>query len=471
MKRSDLVFTALKVPIDFVMLMAAGLAAYFLRVQAMSQFRPVLFEIPLNRFLEYDVSCSLIFIGVFAVSGLYNIGSLRIRNEVQRIFNACSTSIMGAIVFIFFVQELFSSRFIVLAAWLFSFIFVVLGRSLLRLVQNVLHARGIGCQSVVLIGSPDETTRMAHELKLRQTLGYAVVHETPVFSATAKTYCKNLIQSNKLDEIIVLNTKVTQDEFSAILDFTTLNHVVLRYSADILGGKNIDLATLAGVPLVELKRTRLEGWGRISKRLFDIISSSILIILTLPMMIIIAIAIRLESKGSPIYVNERVGQNGKLFPTLKFRSMLIEYCTGKQYDPSGKATDYELQLAKESSQRKGPIFKVLNDPRRTRVGKFLERFSLDELPQLFNVWWGSMSLVGPRPHMPIQVNDYEVRHHQLLTIKPGISGMAQIEGRSDLDFEDEVRLDIFYMENWSLPLDLIILLKTPLVVLTRKSQV
>ena len=123
------------------------------------------------------------------------------------------------------------------------------------------------------------------------------------------------------------------------------------------------------------------------------------------------------------------------------------------------------------SQRKGPIFKVLNDPRQTRVGGFLERTSLDELPQLFNVLIGNMSLVGPRPHMPQEVAGYDTKHHQLFSVKPGITGLAQISGRSDLNFEDEARLDLMYVENWSPFFDFVILIKTPFAVLSRKSTV
>ncbi|MEK7619497.1 MAG: sugar transferase [Patescibacteria group bacterium] len=453
------------------MLIAAGIAAYFLRFQTFVSLRPVLFEIPFAQFFAYLVGVSLVFLCVFALSGLYRMGHTRIRNEIQKLATACSASVMLVIVFIFFIQELFTSRFIVLAFWVLSFVCIVSGRALLRVIRRWLFRRGIGLHSLAIIGSGDSAHRFRDEISRRKDLGYAVTGIFSSFSKKSVDDLETLIARNQLDELIVLETAARSTDFPRILDFSNTHHVGLRYSADLVKEKKFLVGTLAGIPFVEIKRTSLEGWGRVSKRIFDVVGSLILILATLPLMVFCAIVIRLESSGSPLYKNERVGQNGKRFFAYKFRSMYAQYCTGARWDPTGAATAYELKLAQEKSERHGPVFKVLNDPRRTRVGRFLERFSLDELPQLFNVLNGTMSLVGPRPHMPIQVQNYENNHHQLFSIRPGITGMAQVEGRSDLDFNDEARLDIFYMENWSVMLDAVILLKTPLVVLSRKSRV
>jgi lipopolysaccharide/colanic/teichoic acid biosynthesis glycosyltransferase len=190
-------------------------------------------------------------------------------------------------------------------------------------------------------------------------------------------------------------------------------------------------------------------------------------------MLLVAILIRLENWGPANYKNERVGPRGN-FNVYKFRSMYTKYCTGKQF---AKFTDqaavlqYEQELIKKQSERKGPVYKILRDPRRTIVGRFIEKTSIDELPQLFNVWIGNMSLVGPRPHQPREVEKYEHEHKRVLDVKPGVTGLAQISGRSDLDFDEEVKLDTYYIENWSLKQDLWIILKTPWIILTRKSKV
>lgn len=224
---------------------------------------------------------------------------------------------------------------------------------------------------------------------------------------------------------------------------------------------------VAGTPVVEVKRTPLEGWGRIVKRIMDIIGASFLIILFSPVLITTTILIKLDSKGSilfsykddgePLY---RVGQGGKLFHYYKFRSMI----------PGSDHMRYD-ELAENNMRNDGPLVKIQNDPRITRVGKFIRRWSIDELPELFLVLVGKMSLVGPRPHLPEEVAKYARHHKKTLTIKPGITGLAQISGRSDLSFEEEVKLDTYYIENWSILLDLSILLRTPLAIIkARKAE-
>jgi lipopolysaccharide/colanic/teichoic acid biosynthesis glycosyltransferase len=171
--------------------------------------------------------------------------------------------------------------------------------------------------------------------------------------------------------------------------------------------------------------------------------------------VVIAICIKMDTPGPVFFIQKRVGYRGQEFWLFKFRSMY-------------KDADKMKQQLLAHSERKGPLFKMKNDPRITRVGKFLRRTSLDELPQLFNVLIGNMSLVGPRPHLPSEVAEYQKHHRLLFTIKPGITGMAQVNGRSGLDFEDEVRFDLSYIQNWSLFLDIYIILKTIVVVLRRE---
>jgi lipopolysaccharide/colanic/teichoic acid biosynthesis glycosyltransferase len=150
--------------------------------------------------------------------------------------------------------------------------------------------------------------------------------------------------------------------------------------------------------------------------------------------------------------------------------MQLKYCTGEKYPHHKEASEFEDQLAREKNLKQGPVFKIGGDPRRTRVGRFLEKWSLDELPQFWNVLTGKMSLVGPRPHMPKEVSGYQKHHKKVFNIKPGITGLAQISGRSDLDFDEEAKIDIYYIENWSFGLDIKIMLKTPFVALFGKHK-
>jgi len=201
----------------------------------------------------------------------------------------------------------------------------------------------------------------------------------------------------------------------------------------------------------------------------DIIFSSLLIILFSPFYLIISIIILLET-GRPIfYKNKRVGQAGKNFFVLKFRSMYQKDCTEQSGQNNGQALLKEEELIKEQSIKDGPVYKIKNDPRITAFGRLIRKWSLDEIPQFFNVLKGEMSLVGPRPHQPREVEKYQSWQRNVLTIKPGITGLAQISGRSDLTFDEEARLDIFYIEHWGSLMDSIILIKTPFVVLTKKG--
>lgn len=471
MKKNDLLFAALLVPIDFALLLAAGYAAYFLRFQALTDLQPVIYQIPLSLYSQSVLGVSIFTVFIFAVSGLYHFGHYRIQNEVSKIITACSTSFMLVIVFIFFIQELFSSRFIVLAAWLLAILFTTTGRLLLRLVRLILFQCSIGVQHLVVIGSDKRTKEFINEIGNRPWLGYRLALHTDRLTDEILNELKSLSAKRSVDEVIVIDENLEPNRLRTLVEFADIHHVAVRYSADAIGEKNIEINTIFGIPLVHLKRTRLHGWGRIIKRICDIAIGSVLAIVFFPIALLVAIAITIDSKGPIIYRNIRVGQDGKLFETYKFRSMYQQYCTGPHYDKDGAAEQYQQQLVQSHSERRGPVFKVLQDPRRTRVGRFLERTSIDELPQFINVLKGNMSLVGPRPHMPTEVAGYTGAHHQLFRVKPGITGLAQISGRSDIDFEDEARLDIYYLEHWSLLLDLIILMKTPYAVLTRRSRV
>ena len=220
---------------------------------------------------------------------------------------------------------------------------------------------------------------------------------------------------------------------------------------------NIAITPLADIPVIELKRTPLDGWGKISKRGFDIIFSTIILILLIPLFLVIGIIIKVDSSG-PIFAKlERVGRKGKTFTLYKFRSMIIG------------AQGMKKELTQYNERADGPLFKMKNDPRITRFGKFLRASSIDELPQFWNVLRSKMSVVGPRPHEPEEVSHYQKHHKTLLAIKPGITGMAQVSGRSDLSFEEEVKLDVYYVENWSMILDLQLIYRTPFILVAKRS--
>lgn len=470
MKRSDLLFVAATVPVDLCMILAAGSAAYFLRFQAFADVRPVIYQLPLQQYVIFLLLVAAYSICIYSISGLYAIRRWKMHNEIQRIIVASSAAIMMLIVVIFFRQEYFSSRFVVLALWILIIMCVIFGRGCIRIVRVACFKNGIGLHSVALLGDALLAQRMNDTIQSDPGLGYSIVLSAMALDDDTRAKLVCIHEEGKLDEILALGDQWSKPDLEALAEFATLLHVDFEYSADKIGLGRLQSTMIAGIPFVEVRCTSLTGWWRILKRIFDICGSLIALGLFSPLIAIIAIAIRHTSKGTIIYKDIRVGRNG-VFYTYKFRTMYIEHCTGPEYDATGKAEKLENKLIAERNERKGPVPKVLNDPRRTRIGKWLEATSLDELPQFFNVLIGTMSLVGPRPHRPKEVAGYDTMHHKLFSVKSGITGLAQISGRSDLHFEDEVRLDLYYIEHWSFFMDLAILLKTPYAVLTRKSRV
>jgi exopolysaccharide biosynthesis polyprenyl glycosylphosphotransferase len=207
------------------------------------------------------------------------------------------------------------------------------------------------------------------------------------------------------------------------------------------------MQNVAGIPMLTPSNTQLSPWARLFKRLLDVFGSAIALLVLSPLLAVIAVAIRLDSPGPVIFSQPRVGRAGRLFEVYKFRTMV-------------KDADRMKDQIRHLNEAQGPIFKIRNDPRITRVGRFLRRTSLDELPQFWNTLRGDMSLVGPRPALPDEVADYADWHRRRLATAPGITGLWQVSGRSDLPFEEMVLLDIYYIENWSPLLDLSILLRT-----------
>jgi exopolysaccharide biosynthesis polyprenyl glycosylphosphotransferase len=300
------------------------------------------------------------------------------------------------------------------------------------------------------------------------TLGYRVVGVLENASVKA---IKEIRQMKGIDEIILCDPSATDEEQAKLLDYCEINNITYKYIPTTLQTSRFTMRIFDGGPMIEVEHTPLDGWGKILKRVFDIVASFILIVLTLPIMLIVALLIKIEDRKGPIiYRNERIGEDGKIFYVYKFRYMKWKYCITKENPDFEEALAYEQQLIKERSIRKGPLYKIKDDPRKMRVGAFIERYSIDELPQFFNVFMGSMSLVGPRPHQKREVEKYKEYHRRLLTIKPGVTGMAQVAGRSDLHFEDEYRLDVFYIENWSLWLDIQLCFKTVGVLFRRRKN-
>lgn len=466
MNKFELSFSAILLPVDFLMIVAAAVAAYFIRISSyVADIRPVIYDLSFKEYMGAVLAIAPFWILIFALNGLYNLKvTRRLIQEFFTIAIAASGGLMVVIILIFLRRELFSSRFIILSGWILSILFVMMGRFLVRNLEKMLVRKyNFGIHQVLLVGGNGIKNILADYFNKDKGMGYRIVNFVDGFDSAQ---IEKIVKEKKVNEIIQCDPAIDRAKQEFLFDLCDQYKIDFKFIPDTFGTYiNFDIRTIAGVPIVEIKKTSLDGWGKIIKRLFDIIVSLVLLIIVSPILLITAIAIKLDSKG-PIFFSvlddgaplTRIGVKGKPFRYFKFRSMF----------PKVHNMRYN-ELVEKNLRGFGPLIKIKNDPRITKVGRFIRRFSIDELPELFLVLWGKMSLVGPRPHLPEEVAKYEKRHQKVLTVKPGITGLAQISGRSDLDFEEEVRLDTYYIENWSLKLDLQILFKTPLAVFVRRQ--
>lgn len=478
MKKSELFFTFILVPIDILMIVLAFIAAYFSRTQA-----EVIYIWPFNEYMRFVFIITPFWILIFALAGLYKSRkNVIFSQESASVLLAVSSGIMLVVAWIFLSRIEFFSRLVVIYAWVYAMLFVLAGRIIIRLIQNFLYRFGVGVHRLAILGEGEAGDLIIKEIQSNKNLNYKVVgiikardisdgKENSKILGTVSELSE-IIKNRRINDVILADSSMPEKQVVNIINICHDKNVIFKQIPNLfqMQTANVHIASLATVPIIEFLITPLEGWGKMIKRFIDIIGSILLIIVFSPLMLLIALLIKLDSPGPIFYKNERVGEDDKRFFLYKFRSMKIEYCTGGSY--GGKnAEEYEKKLIEKKSKRVGPVYKVLSDPRRTKLGRFIEKTSLDEFPQFFNVLIGNMSLVGPRPHQPREVSKYEPWHRKVLRIKPGITGMAQVSGRSDLNFDDEARLDIYYIENWSLWLDMQILLKTPLAVIKPRKAV
>lgn len=474
MKRSEIAFGIIKIPVDFIMTFAAFIAAYELRLitEPISWIsKPIDYSVLPTQieYIYFSITVAIALVAVFALGKMYNLKTThKFSKETKRVVTLCGIWIMLIITYFFFTRTFPFSRLAIIYSWTLTFILVIAGRAFIRLIQNAFLRAGIGKRRLLFIGNNGVTNELSKTLNL--DLSYKIVGL--IGNTSPKTDIKNLgsisqleyiLKKRKIDEVIQTKSDMTETQAENILELCDLNHISYRFTPDLVDVRktNIEIETLGSIPVINLKPTPLDGWGKVIKRTLDIVGATLGFILLSPIFLITAIAIKTDSKGPIIFSHlddgssvKRVGQRGKLFKFYKFRSMQ-EKTDSKRYS----------DLAHKNTRKDGPLVKIKNDPRVTKVGRFIRKYSIDELPQLWNVLIGNMSLVGPRPHLPEEVAKYERHHKFILTIKPGLTGLPQTSGRSDLSFEEEVKLDRYYIENWSLWRDIKLIFKTIRVIL------
>jgi len=463
MKKSDLFFNVLRLPVDFLMLISAGLVTYFFRTEILSVFRPVLFDfnLPITRYVYLVVLVSALFICVYAMSGLYSMKvRMKVGEEFSKILIASSAGILLVIIYIFLRQELFDSRFLILGGWFFAILFTLLGRLIIRYVQRTLVSKyNFGIQRVMIIGDDEGALRIKQDIENDPASGYRVVK---ALSGPDALEIKSALDNYGVNEIILTHQNYSEDKIIELLDLCNDNHVTFKFVPNItqLMASNFSIDIFKGLPFIEIKRTSLEGWGRVTKRLVDVFGSLIGLIVLSPVFGLVAFAIKWETEG-PVFVKLRRVSKNREFDLLKFRSMI---------DNAHELNPY-LRLVANDRVDAGPLWKMKDDPRITRVGRLIRKTRIDELPQFYNILMGEISLIGPRPHQPDEIARYEKHHKKVLAIKAGATGLAQVSGSSDISFEREVALDSFYIDNWSLWLDTKIVLKTAIKMFFDKSAV
>jgi exopolysaccharide biosynthesis polyprenyl glycosylphosphotransferase len=425
--------------------------------------------------VNYTTISVVLLVGWMAVLAIYGTRGYRVIGtgaQEYRLIADSALRLFGLLAIVAFLFQISFARGYVLIAFPLGLGMLIFERWLWRQWLGAQRARGEFTSRVLLVGSRSSVSHIAQELRRQPQAGYLVVGACVPSNSRGETVAgtdipllgdfdsvQHAMVRGAADTVVITSADELPPERVRQLGWGLepgRQHLVVAPSLVDIGGPRVHTRPVAGLPLIHIETPRYEGSTRFVKRSFDLVASAFGIALISPFLLAIAIVVRLSSDGPVLFRQERIGLKGERFQMLKFRSMVS--------DAEGRLIELE-QLARDRGN--AVMFKMSDDPRVTPVGRFLRRYSLDELPQLFNVFRGSMSLVGPRPPLPREVEQYETHVHRRFLVKPGITGLWQVSGRSNLSWDETVRLDLYYVENWSLTNDLVILFKTAKAVFGR----
>jgi len=468
---ASLIYNVCLVVGDFLALVAAFGGAYILRVTV--SHAPI--HHPVHAITYFGVFLALLpfWIIIFALLGLYN------TNIYERRFAEAGRLLVGSFIGMLFVifwnflsvEPIFPAKLVPIYGFVLGFIFLLLFRNAARLIRTKLFSLNIGLTRIVVIGNTTMTRELVQSLATNRS-GYKIMavvggkrqignHPIPTYPTF-----NEFLQSVPGDLHGIIQTELYADERrnAEILTYAQENHVGYRFvpgNSELFVG-NIDVELFRNaVPVIAVHHTALFGWGRVVKRLGDILFGGLLLLVSLPFWLLIAIAIKLNDPRGPVfYRTKRLTRFGTSIEILKFRSMYWKYCgpTDESFARLGR-----LDLL-EQYRKNGDYLE--NDPRVTPVGRFIRATSLDELPQIFSVVKGDISLVGPRALDTYELEQF-AKKNLILSVKSGLTGLAIVSGRQGISFEERRTLDLYYVQNWSVWLDLTILAKTIRVVLER----
>ena len=446
LNRSKIIIFLTLITADIGLIFLALISAYNLRFFSfLTSFFPVTKGIPAFVFYQHAALFIVpLWIFIFFRFNFYKTYFIPALDEIIRTVQAVTIGIVFLILATFFYREFSFSRLVFFVFWATSILYIFAFREVFKLIFRGLLRNIIGRESILVVGKENEMLKIV--LKRNPHLQ---VYYSPYDEESHIEKIKNTVSEKKVNQVILTKTNWSENALLSMYDWCESASIDLKFVPDIvqLCRGEISIDSSLGIPIFHLKSVSLNGFNFIFKRIFDVFASSLILILLSPLLGLIAVLIKFDSQGPSIYSHKRMGYRGQTFNFYKFRTMVQD-------------ADAQLEKFKAMSERQGPVFKMSNDPRITKIGKFLRKYSIDELPQLINVLKGDMSLVGPRPQVLWEAAAYDDWAKRRLRILPGITGLWQISGRASLSYEEMIELDIFYIENWSLGLDLKILFMT-----------
>lgn len=475
-RRHPWIVPLLRASSDAGLIWVAFLAAYWLRYEREigGDVLPG-FSQPFDFFVGKVFMLMVASVMIFQLRGLYRLPRWASILDEASIIASGATTAMAIVILYSFLQRFYPSRLIFIYAWLIMIALLITKRVITRLVRRTLWSRGHGIERVVIAGTGQAGQRFMQHIFNSPHIGYkliGMVDDVPLPENWSLATERRVVRPSYLGTLEEIDTIVREkriDQVIIALPSTAHRHVmpIIERCRELDVGfmlvpdlfeltlDRVNTYEVGGLPLIGLKSARIGGWNYAVKRAMDIVIALAVLIGTSPLLLLISIAIKLDSPGPVLFAQERVGKDWRRFICYKFRTM---------------SQDAELLKADLIAAHNAGdlLFKLKDDPRRTRVGRFLRRTSLDEFPQFINVLLGEMSVVGPRPQIPAEVDNYEEWHHRRLTVTPGLTGLWQVNGRSDLTFDEMVKLDLYYAEHWSPWLDIKLMLRTiPAVLLGR----
>jgi len=469
---ASLIYNLFLVVGDFLALVAAFAAAYLIRSKLYTA--PVAHPISALTYIEIFLALLPFWILIFGLLGLYNSSIHEKRfQELGRLFIGSFVGLLFVLAYAYIDNRtVFPSKLVPVYAFLLGFLFLVIFRNMARSIRIALFSYDVGITNLLVVGNTEVAKEIVEALADRHQSGYKIVglvgHKShtpdnphiPVFDSFEDAVDR--LHAHDIHSIVQTELFASSERNNEILEFAQTNHIAYRF---VPGNSELFVGNIAvelfrsSIPVIAVHQTALLGWGRIVKRIFDLVLSSLLIIITSPFLLIIAL-INAPASGSVFFRQTRLTRFNHEFRVFKFRTQY------KKYDGTTPEEAFALMGKPELAMtyRENGDY-LIKDPRITPFGKFLRKTSLDELPQLFNVIKGDLSLVGPRALIPQELSAFEKRH-DILSVKSGITGLAQVSGRKDIPFKERRKLDLYYVQNWSLWLDLVIIVKTIRVVLT-----